>query len=319
MARYFVQRFIALIGILFLISVGCFGLVHLIPGNPAIALLGVNANPHALAQIDAQLGLNQGLIGQYTTWFSNVLHGNLGISNSGQTVDTIIGQSYRVDLELIFLSQFLALLVAVPLSVYAARRPNQALDSSTTSVTFALYCLPTFIVVIWFVQFLTVKTHIFPGPGATPFPPAIGFWNELTQNLHVMIGPSIVLALGSLPVYYRLLRGEMVATLQEDFIMVARSKGLKTNRILWRHALRPSSVTTLTSMGNAIALLITGLFVVEYKFGLTGIGSNLIYGIMRNDYLLIQGIALFAAVIVVVVNFGIDLLTFFVDPRIARA
>jgi peptide/nickel transport system permease protein len=128
-----------------------------------------------------------------------------------------------------------------------------------------------------------------------------------------------VLALGSIAIYFRLLRSEMVFTLQEEFITAARSKGLSTNRILWRHALRPSSITTLTASGNNIALLITGLFIVEVKFNLPGLGLDLINAIYQNDYLTIQGIALVAAVAVVVANFAIDIIIPFIDPRIARA
>ena len=119
--------------------------------------------------------------------------------------------------------------------------------------------------------------------------------------------------------YYRLLRGEMAQTLQEEFITVARSKGLSNNRILWRHALRPSSVTLLTSTGNNVALLITGLFIVELSSTCRASAGSSSRAIPQKDYLLVQGIALVTAVTVVVVNFVIDIITTFVDPRIARA
>jgi peptide/nickel transport system permease protein len=294
--------------------------VHLLPGNPAVDIVGVNASPHTINEIDNQLGLNKPLIAQYFTWLHNVIQGNLGIGHpSGVPVTTIIGGSYRVDLELIFLSQLIALLVSVPLALYAARKPRSLLDQASTTTTFAFYCLPAFILVIWAVQFLCVKVHLFPGPNSYPFPKGLSPWNTLTTNLYRMILPSLVLAIGSIAVYYRILRGELALTLQEDFVTVARSKGLKTHRILWRHVLRPSSVTLLTTVGNSVALLITGLFIVEIKFGMPGIGYDLVEAIRANDYLTVQGIALFAAVVVVVVNFAIDLITTFVDPRIARA
>ena len=125
--------------------------------------------------------------------------------------------------------------------MYAARRPNGVLDQVATSTSFALFCLPAFIIVVWFVNLFTIHWHTFPGPGTNPFPIGGSWIANLGTNLHVLLLPSIVLALGSIAIYFRLLRSEMVFTLQEEFITVARSKGLSTNRILWRHAVRPAS------------------------------------------------------------------------------
>ncbi len=318
MARYVLQRFAALIGILWLISVFCFLLVHILPGNPAVAILGLDATPKSIAQLDKFLGLDKPLWQQYWIWLDNVLHGNLGESRFVGSVRTYIFGAFKVDLELVVISQLIAFAIAIPLSVHSAKRPGKLLDQTATSVTFAFYCLPAFIVVIWLEQWLTVSTHVFPGASSNPYPSGSFFW-ALGQNLYVLLLPSIVIAIGSVALYYRLLRGEMVATLQEEFITVARSKGLSTRRVLWGHAFRPSTITTLTSTGNVIALLITGLFIVEVKFDLPGIGTALINAIGQPDYLTIQAIALVTAVTVVVVNFVIDIIVTFVDPRIARA
>jgi peptide/nickel transport system permease protein len=318
-ARYLLSRLAALIGIVFVITVFCFLLVHLLPGDPAESILGFSWTPAAGRAYDKAHGFTGPITWQYWYWLRHVLVGNLGQSISGQSVASIIGSSYKIDLELVIYSQVLALLFSIPLSVYAARRAGGRLDQTATSVTFAFYCLPAFILVVWFAQLLCVRNHIFPGPGTSPFPTGIGFFPELWQNLQVMFLPSVILAIGTTAIYYRLLRGEMAMTLQEEFITVARSKGLSNNRILWRHALRPSSVTLLTSTGNNVALLITGLFIVELKFDLPGVGWDLVEGIPQKDYLLVQGIALVTAVTVVIVNFAIDIITTFVDPRIARA
>jgi peptide/nickel transport system permease protein len=320
-----IQRVAALIGILVVISVGCFYLVHLLPGNPAVSICLPGCTPATIAQIDHQLGLDKPIYEQYFVWLGHVLHGNLGVgSASREPVSTLIGRSFKLDLELIIISQAMAFLVAVPLSVYSARRAGGKLDQASTATTFALFCLPSFVIVIWVVKYLTVDWHLFPGVGSDPFSGGGSFLGStwlggVQHNIDVLLLPSIVLALGSIAIYFRLLRSEMVFTLQEEYITAARSKGLTTNRILWRHAVRPSSITTLTSAGNNIALLITGLFIVELKFGLPGLGSELIYAVYSSDYLTIQGIALVAAVAVVIANFAIDLITPFVDPRIARA
>ena len=319
MARYLLKRVAALVGIIWIISVLCFLLMHMLPGDPSQSVLGFSWTPASGRIWDQQHGFTGSLIHQYWYWLQRVLEGNLGLSSSGQTVDSIIGGSFKIDLELVLYSQILSFLFAIPLAVYAARRPGGALDSSATAGTFAFYCLPAFILVIWLEQLLTVTYHVFPGPSTTAFPTGGGFFNELMTNLHVMFLPSLILAIGTTAVYYRLLRSEMAQTLQEEFITVARSKGLSNRRILWRHALRPSSITLLTSTGNNVALLITGLFIVEVKFALPGVDGDLINAVRAKDYVLVQGIALVTAIVVVVVNFAIDIITTFVDPRIARA
>jgi peptide/nickel transport system permease protein len=318
--RYFGQRVASLVVVVFAISVFCYFLLHLLPGNPAEAILGFSYTPHAAAVLDRQLGLDKGIFAQYWTWLDNVLHGNLGISQvSGQPINRIISQQFPIDLELVALSQFIALIVAVPLSVYAARRPNGKLDQGATSSTFLLFSLPSFILVVWFINVLTIRNHVFPGPGTSPFPPGLPRWDEVAQNLYVMLLPSLILAAGSIAVYFRLLRSELVSTLQEEFIVVARSKGLVDRRILWHHALRPSLSTLLAATGNNVALLLTGLFIVEDKFAIHGVGYDLVAAIQGHDYLLVQGIALVAGVAVVAVNFLIDMLLPLLDPRIIRA
>jgi len=319
-ARYLLLRLVTLVCVVFVITVFCFLLIHLMPGDPATAILQTSATPQARHALDAYLGLNRPLPLQYWTWLVNVLHGDLGTSQySGLSVKSIIASSYRVDIELVLYSQVIAFLVSVPLAIYAARRDGGKLDQSATTITFAFYCLPAFILILWLVQLLTLTWPILPGVGSDPFPTGLPLWDAVLTNLRVMLLPSAVLAIGSIAVYYRLLRNELVVTLREEFIIVARSKGLTTNRILWRHALRPSSVTLLTSMGNNIALLIVGLFVIEDKMGFNGLGTQLVNALPNKDYLTILGITLVTAVTVVVVNFVIDLITMFVDPRIARA
>jgi peptide/nickel transport system permease protein len=173
--------------------------------------------------------------------------------------------------------------------------------------------LPPFVVGPVLVLLLAVHWHVFPGP-ASYVPLTQDFWS----NIHTMLLPSIVLALGSIVVYFRLLRNDLIATLQEDFITMARSKGLSDRRIMWRHALRPSSVSLLASAGVTISGLIAGTFVVELLLQLPGLGFQLISSINQDDYTVVQGITLVVAVAVVLINFFFDFIFTIVDPRIAR-
>ena len=314
MGRYIAKRAVLLLVIIFFVSVASFFLVHLLPGNPAVTILGPNDTPQNAAILNHQLGLDKPLFQQYFIWIGHVLRGNLGQSyTTHQTTASILGQSFPIDLELIVISQLIAFAVAFPMAITASRRPNRLFDQVSNSSTFAMLALPPFVIAPVLVLLFAVHWHVFPGP-ASYVPLSQGLWT----NLHAMILPSIVVAMGSVVVYFRLLRNDLIATLQEDFITMARSKGLTDRRIMWRHALRPSSVSLLASVGITVGGLIAGLFVVESLLQLPGLGYQLIAAINQDDYTVVQGITLVVAVSVVLINFVFDFLFTIVDPRIAR-
>jgi peptide/nickel transport system permease protein len=312
--RYIAKRAVLLVLIIFFVSVAAFFLVHLLPGNPAVAILGPNDTPQNAAILNHQLGLDKPLAEQYFIWIGHVFQGNLGQSfTTHQTTASVISQSYPIDLELIIFSQLMAAVVALPLAMKASRRPNGLFDQFANSTAFGMLALPPFVIGPVLVLIFAVHWHVFPGP-ASYVPITQGFWS----NIHTMLLPSIVLALGSIVVYFRLLRNDLIATLQEDFITMARSKGLTDRRIMWRHALRPSSVSVLASAGVTIGGLIAGTFVVELLLQLPGLGFQLISAINQDDYTVVQGITLVVAVAVVLINFVFDFIFTVVDPRIAR-
>ncbi|MGP0029932.1 MAG: ABC transporter permease [Acidimicrobiales bacterium] len=308
------KRVVLLIIIIFFVSAAAFLLVHLLPGNPAATILGPNQTPQNVAILNKQLGLNKPLVDQYFIWISNVFKGNLGQSyTTHETTTSIISQAFPIDLELIIISQIIAFAVAFPLAMTASRRPNRAFDQMANSTTFGMLALPPFVIAPVFVLLFAVHWHIFPGPASY-----VPLTQDVWTNLDAMLLPSIVLAMGSIVVYFRLLRNDLISTLQEDFITMARSKGLSDRRIMWRHALRPSSISLLASAGVTIGALIAGTFVVEVLLQLPGLGFQLVNSINQDDYTVVQGITLFVAVAVVLVNFVIDFLFTIVDPRIAR-
>ena len=314
MAKFLLKRLMALLGILFIVSVGIFMLVHLLPGDPTTTILGPNNTEANRALLMKQLGLDQPIWSQYFLWLGNILHGNLGQSFiTHQTVTNILANSIPIDFELIIISQTIGLGVAIPLAIAAAKKPNGLLDRVSTTTSFAMLALPPFIIIVFMVLIFSIHFHVFPGPGSY-----VPFTQDPWANLHAMILPSIVLAIGSVVIYFRLLRGDLISTLQEEFITMARSKGLSDRYIMWRHALRPSSLSLLAAAGLNIGGLIAGAFVVEFLLALPGLGYNLVYSIQQVDYLAVQGITLFVAVVVVILNFIIDFLFTVVDPRIAR-
>jgi peptide/nickel transport system permease protein len=314
MLRFVISRLVQLVVICFLISVFAFLLVHLLPGNPAKTILGADYTPASYASLLKQLGLNKNLFEQYTTWITNIFHGNLGVSYiTKQTVTNALSVAVPIDLELVIVSQVLALLVAIPMALVAALRPNRAFDRAATTSTFGMLALPTFVVGPLLVLVFAVTLKWVPATGFDRLSQGFG------ANLKSVILPSVALAIGSITVYYRLLRADLIATLQEDFVTMARSKGLSTRYILLRHVLRPSSFSLLAGAGISIGTLFTGAFVVEILFQLPGIGFQLVNAIYGNDYLMVQGMALVAAVAFVVVNFAVDFLLTVLDPRVRRA
>ncbi|HUC35727.1 MAG TPA: ABC transporter permease [Acidimicrobiales bacterium] len=314
MRRYATTRLVQLVAIVFLISVLAFLLVHLLPGDPTVAILGPNDTPTARHELLAQLGLNHSLPLQYWTWLKNIVRGNLGASFlTKQTVTNAISVAAPIDLELIVVSQLMAFAVAIPLALVAARRPNKIFDRLATTSTFGLLSFPTFVVAVLLVLVFAVEFHLFPATGF------VRLSQGLVGNLKSVLLPSIALAVGSVAVYFRLLRADLISTLQEDYVTMAKAKGLSTPYILVRHALRPSSFSLLAGAGISIGSLFTGAFVVEVLFQLPGIGYQLVTAINSRDYLMVQGMALVAAIAYVVINFVVDFLLTVLDPRVRHA
>jgi peptide/nickel transport system permease protein len=313
MGKYFLRRSVQLVVVAFIISVLTFLLVHLLPGDPSVIILGPNDNAHNRAVLFKQLGLNKPLIQQYFTWLGAVFHGNLGQSYlDKESVTSIIATGWPIDLELIIISQVIAFAVAIPLALFTSRRPNRPVDNVATTGTFGLLALPPFVIAPVMVAVFAVGLHWFPATGYVPFS------QDPATNLHDMILPSLAITAGSIAVYYRLFRSDLISTLQEDFITMARSKGMSSRRIMWRHAFRPSSFSLLAASGVNIGALIGGLFIVEYLFAIDGLGYSLVQAVQQRDYLVVQGISLVIAIAYVVLQFIIDFIFTVVDPRVTR-
>jgi peptide/nickel transport system permease protein len=304
-----------LLGIVFIISVGSFYLIHLLPGNITTVIEGPGASPSNQAKLYKLLGLNKPLFQQYFIWISNVLRGNLGTSFISQTsVASTIRAALPIDLEMMFLSQVVAFATAIPLAMRSARKPDGWLDRIFSAGSFTLLSVPSFIVIVLLVLFVSVKLGV-PHTGPSSYVP---FNQDWIVNLESMGLPTIALAIGSFVVYFRVLRSDLIATLQEEFITMARSKGISQRRIMWRHAFRPSSVALLGTAGVNIGGLLAGGFIVQYLLNIPGLGYTLIQAINESDYLLVQGIVLVVSVGVVLINFIFDFVINIVDPRISR-
>jgi peptide/nickel transport system permease protein len=224
----------------------------------------------------------------------------------------VVREHLAVTFELLIVSQILALAVAIPLGILSAYRPNGIIDRFSATLTFGLLAAPAFVIAVPLVLLFALKWHLFPATGYT------GISQSFGKNLRSVLLPSITLALPSLASYLRLLRADMIATLQEDFITMAKAKGLPTWQILLRHAFRPSTFSLITVGGLNVGTLIGGTVIVETIFALPGLGYLTIQSITERNYAMVQGTVLVIAVGYVVVNFLVDLLYAVVDPRVRR-
>jgi peptide/nickel transport system permease protein len=308
------RRIPRLIATMFAVSALAFGLITLIPGDPALVLLGVNdLTPEAIAEVHHKLGLDLPLPVRYANWLAQIAQGDLGFSyHLNQDVTTAVARRLPVSLELMVLALTLSLAMAIPLGVIAAYRAGRAPDRVISAVTFGILSVPGFVMALLLIYFFAVRLRVLPASG----------WVSLTEdpirNLRVVILPAFALALGQLAVFTRLLRSEMISTLQEEYIAMARAKGMPTWRILLVHALKPSSFPLVTVVGIQIGVLIGGAVIVETIFSVPGMGSMLYNAILSHDYIMVQGVTLFVAAAYVLANFLVDLVYAALDPRISR-
>jgi peptide/nickel transport system permease protein len=238
-------------------------------------------------------------------------------------VTEILSERLPTSLELMAMAQIMALAVAIPLGIFAASRANGWADKTSNTVAFGLLSVPNFILAVLLIFLfslggftvlgLTVGSDYFPATGR------VAFGTDPVEHFKSLVLPAMALAAGQIAVYMRLLRTEMVATLQEDFIAVARAKGMPPRRILLRHAFRPSSFSLLTVAGINVGQLIGGAVIIESIFVIPGLGDLIVRSIFQRDYLVIQGAVLVVAVGFVLINFLVDSLYAVLDPRVRHA
>lgn len=315
MARSIGLKIGLLIPVLFLVTLGTFFMVDLVPGNPAANVLGPNATPQDYARVQHQLGFDQPVLTRYFHWLGQALHGNLGTNLVPpiEKVSTILARAFPVNFELAVLALLMAFVIAIPVGIWSAYRAGSRSDRFLSAGAFASISVPSFLAGIILVLLLAINWRLFP----------LGEWARPTArgwitNLHYAFLPALTLALPEAAVYARLLRSDMITTLQEDYILAARAKGMPTAHILVREALRPSSFSLITLAGLSVGRLIGGTVIVEQVFSLPGVGQAVISAARHNDYTVVQGAVLVIAIIYVTVNLIIDILYAYLDPRIRR-
>ncbi|GAC1417000.1 MAG: ABC transporter permease [Burkholderiaceae bacterium] len=311
MLGFVVRRLLYLLPVLVAVSLLTFLIASLLPGDLAYVILGDQATPEKVAALRHEMRLDEPIWWRYCSWLRHVLEGDFGRSfRTGQTVLQAVIERLPVSLELMVLAQLGALAIGIPLAIACAVRNGSVFDRFMTGSAFSMLSVPAFLSAILLIYLFAVELRWLPATGYVPLE------EDPLGNLRCFVLPALTLALSEWPVLMRVLRSDMITTLQEDYIAMARAKGLKPSRILLVHALKPSSLTLVTVTGINIGRLIGGTVIVESIFALPGIGRLLLGAIYTRDLIILQGAVLFVAFGYVLMNFVVDLLYAFLDPRI---
>jgi peptide/nickel transport system permease protein len=322
-ARYVGQRLIQLLIVLvvvtFLVSIA----LRFLPGGSDVVVAlktGPGATPEQAAAIKHQLYLDRSIPDQYVHWVKDLVTGNWGTTfQTNQPIKEELGRALPISLRLMIYAQFLALFLAVPMGMWSAYKQGSGVDRATTTASFGLLAMPEYIVAPLLI-FLFVFRIRLPIIGHFSYPASnISLLSHPMGHFKAFFLPAVTIAIPLYATYMRLLRADMIATLQSDFITTARAKGLSTKRILFGHALRPSLFSLVTAAAVSTGALIGGVVIVEETFQLNGMGRVTVEGIFKREYPTVQYGVIILALVYVFVNFFVDLAYAWIDPRVRHA
>lgn len=313
MGQYLLRRLVLLIPTVVGMSIIIFLMVRLMPGDIVDAMVGQDPNytPEAKAEVRKSFGLDDPIYVQYGRWAGAALRGDLGESyRTKQPITKMLLQSLPITLELTFLAIIMSVVVAVPLGVISAVKRNSQTDfwariGGLIGLSFPNFWLATMLLLFTSMTFKWVPPLEF-------IPPT----QNLLGNLQQMFMPALALAVPLMAVEMRMARASMLEVMRQDYIRTARAKGLRSNRVVYHHALRNALIPVITVIGIQVGVLMGGSVIIEQIFGLPGVGWFLLQGIFGRDYPVIQVTTLFLATVFVVLNLVVDLTYGFIDPRI---
>ena len=311
MGGYLVKRIIQLIPILILASVVIFTIMHMIPGDPAQVYAGPDATPDALAAIRQDMGLDEPLLIQYLLWLKHVVLLDFGVSyTSKYPVIQLIQQKVGATFELAMAAALLQVTIGIPLGIIAALNQRRWIDYVISAYNSIVMAVPNFWLGILLILLLSVQFKVLPPAGRIEFlpNPAIA-WKSL-------IMPAFSLALFASASVTRFTRAAMLEVLNEHYVRTARSKGLKENVVVIRHALRNALIPVITVVGIQFGYLLGGAVIIETVFAWPGMGRLIMQGIGNRDYTVVQGALILFVTIFVLLNLLIDVCYAFLDPRI---
>ena len=311
MLTFIIRRLAATIPVMGIVALFVFLLLHLSPGDPATIIAGDYASPADIARIRAQLGLDQPLHIQFTTWLMQLSRGDLGVSIfSNLPVSQLILQRVEPTLSLALTTLIFAIVVAIPLGILAAWKAGSWVDRTVMAFSVLGFSTPVFVLGYALIYIFALQLGLFPVQGF------VSITDGIIPFLHRLVLPSITLSVIFIALFARITRASILEILNEDYIRTAKSKGLGERSILARHALPNAAVPIVTVIGIGFALLIGGVVVTESVYNIPGLGRLTVDAVLRRDYPVIQGIILVFSGLYVLINLIIDLLYVALDPRI---
>lgn len=309
--KYILRRIITFIITLMLISVFTFGAFNVIPGDPALVMLGTNASPERVETLRKELGLNESLTKRYVTWVVNFAKGDFGKSiRFSEPVKDLVSKRIPVTVSLAILSLFIIFIIAVPLSIFSAKHEGSLIDTIINTICQINIGIPSFFLGVIIILIFGIVLKVF-SPGAY-----VDYNKDFIGFLKYLIAPAVTIALPNIAVVVKFLRAAVIKEKTKDYVRTAYSKGNKEGTVLYAHVLKNALITVITLMGMIVAGILGGSIIVEQIYSLPGIGNLLIMGISTRDFPLTQTLVLYLAFIVVVINFLVDVLYQVIDPRI---
>ena len=316
--RYVIQRLLQFVIVFVLVTFGVMVFMRIgmnKPGDPALTMLGGTVKLDLAQAVNARYHLNSNLFVQYGYWLGNMFHGDFGLSiQQNTTVAKYLSGRVLVTLFLGFYAVLWALIIAIPVAVYQAYKRDSRFDRGGNFLSFLFVSLPALVLAPFIIYLFVVKLGWFPRTGEKVMP-----WQDLGAHFRNFFLPVVVLTLPLAAIFARLLRADMVQTLQSDFITLASAKGVPPARVLWGHALRNSLFSLLTSVGVQLGGIVGGALVVEQYFNMKGMGALLLTSILSKDLFVVQSVTAIVVAVVSLANLGIDLLYAVIDPRIRHA
>lgn len=311
MGVFLLSRIATLLATVFGTSVVIFLVLEILPGDPALVILGVEASPDALAALRAEMGLDRPAVARYLSWIGGLLQGESAISFTyGVSVASLIGERLQVTVPLALISMALAALIALSAGIYAASRQSKAGDLTVMTASQIGIAVPSFWLAMLMIILFAVNWRILPSGG---FP---GWEAGLLPALRALVLPALALAIVQAAILTRIVRSSVIDVMREDFARTARAKGLRFRAVLWRHVLRNAMIPVITMMGLQFANMLAGTIIIEQVFSLPGLGRLMFQAIGQRDLVVIKDAVLMLAAIVIFVNFIVDVLYASIDPRI---
>jgi peptide/nickel transport system permease protein len=316
--RYFVQRFVQFLIVFVIVTFTVMAVTRIGSDDPVRDLAGGAVSEAQLEKVKEDYPyLDDPLVVQYVYWVGDLVTGDLGYSYlQSQSGADMFKQRLPPTIFIGFWAVFIGLAVAVPVGVYSAYKRDTTFDRTASVASFGVISMPPIVVAVALLYLVVARWGFFPTVGASTY---VAPWDDPVAHFKNFFIPALVIGLALAGVWTRFLRADMNITLQSDFITLAKAKGVSPRRILWRHALRASVLSLITSVALQLAALVSGAVVAEQFFGPRGIGDRLVFAIQQNDILIIQAITAVLVVGVVLFNLVVDLLYAVVDPRIRHA